>query len=336
MIYDRYIVCFSGGKDSIACFLHLLDMGVPKEKIELWHHDIDGGQETLFDWEVTPYYCRAFAKAFGVPIYFSWKEGGFEREMLRENQKTAPIIFEDQNHFLHSTGGTRGKENTRRKFPQVSPDLMVRWCSPYLKIDVAAAAIRHQSRFEYGKTVVITGERAQESDSKFFEKDPEKLKGRGAYADLEPDRSDNRNGKRVRRYVDHWRPIKLWKEEKVWEIIERYRVIPHPAYYLGWSRVSCKFCIFGGDNQFASANYISPKCGSKLQEYEESFEVTLKRDRSLSDMYKNGTVYPQVIQNKQMVQVATTHAYDLPIIADDDVEWELPSGAYKSESCGPK
>lgn len=40
--YDKYIVAFSGGKDCTACFLHLLDIGIPKERIELWHHEVDG------------------------------------------------------------------------------------------------------------------------------------------------------------------------------------------------------------------------------------------------------------------------------------------------------
>ena len=58
--YDRYIVSFSGGKDSTALLLFLLDNGVPKEKIELWHQEIDGRGRSLFDWEVTPDYCRKF------------------------------------------------------------------------------------------------------------------------------------------------------------------------------------------------------------------------------------------------------------------------------------
>ena len=45
--YDKIIVLFSGGKDSLACVLHLLELGVPREKIELWHHDIDGGEPNL-------------------------------------------------------------------------------------------------------------------------------------------------------------------------------------------------------------------------------------------------------------------------------------------------
>lgn len=68
--YDKYIVSFSGGKDSTACFLYLLDNGIPLDKIELWHQDVDGREDTFFDWEVTPDYCRRFAEAFGVKIYY--------------------------------------------------------------------------------------------------------------------------------------------------------------------------------------------------------------------------------------------------------------------------
>ena len=102
--YDKYIVCFSGGKDSIALFLDLLDRGVDKSKIELWHHDIDGkveDNETHFmDWAVTKGYVEAFAEAFDVPVYSSWREGGFKREMLRESQTTGNIWFENEDKKL--------------------------------------------------------------------------------------------------------------------------------------------------------------------------------------------------------------------------------------------
>ena len=39
----------------------------------------------------------------------------------------------------------------------------VRWCSAYLKIDVGAAALRGQARFEGKRTLFVTGERAEES-----------------------------------------------------------------------------------------------------------------------------------------------------------------------------
>ena len=80
--YDKYIVSFSGVKDSTACFLYLLDNGIPLEKIELWHQDVDGRGDTFFDWEITPDYCRRFAAAFGAKIYYQWKEGGDRKSVV--------------------------------------------------------------------------------------------------------------------------------------------------------------------------------------------------------------------------------------------------------------
>ena len=66
--YDLIVVLFSGGKDSMACYFKLLEMGAPKEKIELWHHDIDGGHPTRrMDWRCTQNYCKSFAEAENVP-----------------------------------------------------------------------------------------------------------------------------------------------------------------------------------------------------------------------------------------------------------------------------
>ena len=90
--YDRVLVAFSGGKDSLAALLHLLDLGVPPERIELHHHDVDGG-EAFMDWPCTPAYVRALGAAFGVQTYFSWRAGGFAAQLGRDGGPTAPVIF---------------------------------------------------------------------------------------------------------------------------------------------------------------------------------------------------------------------------------------------------
>ena len=41
--YDVIVVAFSACKDSLACLLTLLEAGVPPARIELRHHDVDGG-----------------------------------------------------------------------------------------------------------------------------------------------------------------------------------------------------------------------------------------------------------------------------------------------------
>lgn len=321
--YDKYIVAFSGGKDSMACFLHLLEIGIPKYKIELWHHDIDGGEgeEHFFDWPITKDYCKKFAQAFGVEIYFSWKEGGFKRELLRENQRTAPIFTETPDQGIISKGGNRGKLTTRRKFPQISPDLSVRWCSAYLKIDVCAAAIRMQPRFEGIKTLIISGERGEESPA------------RAKYSMHEIDRSDNRGGQKVDRFVDRWRPIRDWTENQVWDIIEKYNVRVHPCYYLGYSRCSCMHCIFGNKDQFATSAFIDPMGMGDIINLESDFGVTLKRNKDLQTLIDSGTVYEDTLGNPVLIDIVMSHVYDLPIIMEEGT-WHIPSGAY-GESCGP-
>lgn len=313
--YDKFIVAFSGGKDSTACFLHLLEMGVPTSKIEIFHHKIDGDGPVFMDWESTDSYCKAFASAFDVPIYFSWKVGGFRGEMLRENALTAPTAFETPDG-LKITGGKAGKLSTRRQFPQISPDLSVRWCSAYLKIDICKAAIRNQDRFNHSRTLVISGERGEESAA------------RSRYAIFEPDAADNRNQASKRRHVDRWRPIRDWTETEVWAIIERHKVRPHPAYFLGFGRVSCKFCIFGNADQFASAYRLSPAQGDVLIDLETQFGKTMKRDKTLVELIASGKPYDM---ESDVAEIAVSDGFGLSIFV---TEWVLPKGAF-SGGCGP-
>ena len=79
--YDHVVVAFSGGKDSTAAFLDLLEGNVPRSRLELWHHEIDGREGShLMDWLSTPAYRAAFARAIDVPLYFSWRIGDWSRK----------------------------------------------------------------------------------------------------------------------------------------------------------------------------------------------------------------------------------------------------------------
>lgn len=316
--YDRFVVFQSGGKDSLAAILHLLECGVHPNLIELHHHCVDGREgSTLMDWPVTEAYCRAFAKAFDLKLYFSWKVGGFEGEMLRNNTPTAAVAYERTDGTISITGGDSKSLGTRHKFPQVTADLSQRWCSSYLKIMVGDRILTNELRFRESKTLVITGERAQESSA------------RAKYQTFEPDRCDNRRGKKVIRHIDHWRPIHKWSEEEVWAIIERHRVNPHPAYWLGWGRVSCSCCIFGSPNQWATIKKYMPDQFEKIAEYEELFGTTIQRKLSIRQLAEKGVAY---LCDPRMLQIALSHQYSESIIVSG--QWKLPPGAF-GESCGP-
>ena len=312
MSYDKILIGFSGGKDSIGCLLSILDMGIPKDKIEIWHHSIDGHEgSTLMDWPVTPDYCRKFAAAFQLPIYYSWLEGGFEREMLRDKALKAPTHFEDEHHKEHVVGGVRGKLNTRLKFPQVSADLSVRWCSAYLKIDACTTAINNQERFRNKRTLVVTGERAQESSA------------RAKYNIFEPDRSDLRDGKKYTRHVDHYRVVHPMSETKIWELMEKYKINPHNAYKLGWSRLSCMACIFGDKNQWASVKEIDPARFRKITKYEQQFGCTIHRTKTVDELIQAGKPYA----NMSILDIHQS----MSTIYNENIfvrKWKLPQGAF--------
>jgi 3'-phosphoadenosine 5'-phosphosulfate sulfotransferase (PAPS reductase)/FAD synthetase len=347
-IYDRFVVLFSGGKDSIAAFLQLLECGVNVSKVELWHHEVDGRESSFMDWEVTSSYCTAFARAFGVPIFFSWKEGGFKGELLRNNEFTKATVFEDEHGKLVRVGGGGGKRATRRKFPQLSADLRTRWCSAYLKVDVGSSALVNQERFAHSKTLIVSGERAEESPA------------RSLYKSFEVDRSDNRykgsrtvtskhvsaRGKSYEvsrivvkgaddRYIDHWRAVHHFTEHQVWDSLRRHRVRPHPAYYLRYSRVSCKFCIFLDKDGYATSNKISPVQGAEIMSLEEEFGVTIKRKTPLKDLIASGTPYPEADLFPEMVELATSRDYTVPVLVGPDEQWVLPAGAFRGGCCGP-
>lgn len=311
--YKRYVIGMSGGKDSVACLLHLLEMGVDPGLIELHHHLVDGRESTLMDWPCTDAYCEALAAAFGIKYSRSWRVGGIEREALRDNQPTAPVAIPDGDGY-RLIGG-KGPNGTRQKFPQVCASLAQRWCSAYAKIMPFDAWVNNDPKFLDGKTLVLTGERAQES------------KARSNYRTFEPHRADNRHGRKPR-HVDHWRPVHAWTSEQVWSAIERWRLQSHPAYELNFGRTSCRVCIFGSKNQWATVRVIAPTQFQSISDYEKRFDVTIHRSECVTTRANAGIPYPV---DPFWVEVANKTTFDLPIFVQD---WRLPPGAF-GESCGP-
>ena len=316
--YERFVLFFSGGKDSLALLLHMLELGVPREKIELHHHLVDGepGKGHLMDWPITSAYCRAVAQHFGLAYKESWREGGFNGEMERQDSPTGAVAI-PLHEGGHKVVGGDGPPGTRLKFPQVAASLSVRWCSSALKIDVGARYLTNDERFQTGKTLVLTGERAQES------------KARANYAVFERHRSDNRDGKRVIRFIDHWRGVHAWTEHQVWEIIERWKVTPHPAYMLGWGRCSCLLCIFGNKDTWASAKEIAPSQFYEVASREKRYGVTINRKYTVIELAQMGKSH--VPPDSPWKAVAMGTEWALPMVTDN---WTLPSGAFR-EGGGP-
>jgi len=172
--YDKIIVLFSGGKDSLACILDLLERGVPRNKMELWHHDIDGGHPTRYmDWPVTQNYVRAVAEYLGISLRTSWRVNGFFGELYRIGASW-PVRYDDPEtgavlQCRLSKNQIRSAQlrekilndlewdeleriGQRLKFPAKSSNLDIRWCSSILKITVADTVIRNLEELKgYGQ-----------------------------------------------------------------------------------------------------------------------------------------------------------------------------------------
>ena len=162
--YDLIVILLSGGKDSVACYYKLLELGVPKEKMEFWHHDIDGGHpKRRMDWKCTSNYVRALSEAEDIKLRVSYRINGFFGELYRIGA-SEPIEWIEPDtgeirRCKESINYTRCKElreksaddmeellkeyGYRMKFPAKSGDLSKRWCSAYLKIVVADTVVRN-------------------------------------------------------------------------------------------------------------------------------------------------------------------------------------------------
>jgi 3'-phosphoadenosine 5'-phosphosulfate sulfotransferase (PAPS reductase)/FAD synthetase len=327
--YDHIIVAFSGGKDSLACILGLLEAGAPEERTELWHHDVDHGGPSFMDWPVTPDYCRAVAKHLHLPIYFSWRMGGFHDEMMRKNAVPADVQYETPDG-LQTTLTTRAEPGTRLLFPMVANDMNRRWCSSYLKIDVGRKAVASQERFKNRRILFVTGERAQESDN------------RATYCDFEvAEKMDARI--KFGRHVDAYRPVHKWKHEDIWAIMERFQINPHPCYKLGWGRCSCACCIFGDADQWASLAIVCPEKVKRTAFLEHKFGRAIHyRKRStakigpatyeniyITDFLKRGEPFPGM--DPKDIECANSKVYIQRVSRPN---WELPPGA-KASQAGP-
>ena len=312
--YSRISLLFSGGKDSLATALHLLELGVDPSRIEFHHHDVDGPDSTLMDWPITRSYCEKIAQALGIEIAFSWREGGFEAEMTRQDCSTRPAIVPING--VHTPIGGNGPLGTRMKFPQLSASLQTRYCSSSQKIDVGAAWFNNEPKFRSGKTLVISGERAEESAN------------RAKYLAFEPHRCDLRNGRNYQRYIDHWRPVLYWNEQAVWDIIKRWSIKPHPCYEIGYSRASCRFCVFSDKHAWATGRAIAPDGFNKVANYEREFNVTIHRSLSVIELADAGTPF---VHDPKWSIAANSRTFDLPVFVQN---WTLPAGAFKHAS-GP-
>ncbi|WP_426455380.1 phosphoadenosine phosphosulfate reductase family protein (plasmid) [Paenibacillus sp. S-38] len=329
--YDVIIVALSGGKDSVACILDLIDQGVDRRKIEIWHQSIDDGEEFM-DWACTESYVQAFGDLMGVEVYFQWREGGFKGELYRKDSIKGGVYYYAPGGGIEYLPSREQPPTTRMKFPQLGFDLAKRWCSGELKMDVAKRVIANDERYQGTladpkKILYISGERREESEF------------RSKYNAVQLHTTHCKS-----RTVHHWRPVLDYKERDVWDLYEKYRLRPHPAYQLGWSRTSCFGCIFSTPDLWAMMREIAPERFQKLLDAEREIDHTIQSKRvkgktvriSIEDLANKGSLHrlPAGERLSRLVYEALNPGFRFTpesLILD---KWELPAGAFKGNEGG--
>lgn len=340
--YDLIVVLISGGKDSIATYFKLRELGVPKSKIEFWHHDIDGGNPRRhMDWRCTQNYMKALADAEEIPLRLSWRKGGFFGELYRIGaSKPIEWIDPETGEILRAKetpqqaacreieeSDAENKEELlkeygcRMKFPAKSGNLMTRWCSPYLKIDVAATVLRNLEEVkENSKVLICSGERRGESA------------GRSKYNEMEVYFRANAE-KKLKRTVHQWRPVIDYSEKDVWEVLKRNRVNPHPCYRAGWNRCSCAGCIFSTPELFAGFKELYPEEFEEMKNDEITLGFTLDNKCDL-ETYIAGAKSCLYTGDTEAIRSLVTGEFTEKDIFIDG-QWKYPAGAFHGAEGGP-
>lgn len=347
-MYDLIIVLISGGKDSIACYYKLMELGVPKAKIEFWHHDIDGGHPSrTMDWRCTANYIRSFAEAEQISLRVSWRKNGFFGELYRigaseliewvapetgeiyqcppskkymECQKLKVSAISEMENKLAEFG-------YRMKFSMKSGDLSRRWCSAYLKIMVADTVLRNMNSVAANltktrkdkKLLIVSGERRGESV------------GRSKYNEIEIHRTNAVS--KHHRTVHQWRPVIDYSERDIWEVLKRHKVNPHPCYRAGWNRCSCAMCIFSTPRLFAGIRELYPKEYALLCQDEKILGFTLDNHCDL-ETYIGSADSCVYHGDKEAIQSLLTGEFPVESVYVKG-KWKYPAGAFHGAAGGP-
>lgn len=76
--------------------------------------------------------------------------------------------------------------------------------------------------------------------------------------------------------ITEWLPILEHKLADVWEVIKQAGQVPHRVYGIGFSRLSCVFCVFGKKAEHEEAAKLKPELFQKMVRLERSLGKTLR------------------------------------------------------------
>lgn len=362
--YDMYIILFSGGKDSTACLLTLLEkMGVCRnphytgcagekrfldphgvlDKIELWHHSLDAGSNRVMDWKCTENYVKAFAEYFGIKLRISYRNGGFYSELYRVGS-SMPVSWIDPDSgqvFTSKLSKNQLASEEIRNNPNLTEEQKIEALKEYgycHKFPAKVGSIRQgrwcssKLKAEVSTSVFSNFEGVQGKKILLIsgERRAEST-NRALYNEIEKDIKSSAPIK-FGRDVTRYRMVVDYTERDVWNKFFLWGIEPPAIYRIGWSRFSCCFCIYSSCSHWKGISELYPEEFQALCKDEEILHFTLDNKRSLPEMIKGAEscVYPDPIALWH-IKTGQYSAEDI----ETKGEWHYPAGAFHGTEGGP-
>lgn len=305
----------SGGKDSTALVLHMLEFGVPFEGVFA-----DTGNE--HPWTVD--FVQELSHRTGIKIHmvkaeFTDAEFAKKRDFIRNTwpkQGVPDHICERAHKWTFSEGNPFLDICILRSgFPAAKG----RFCTDRLKIRPIHEQV-FQSIWDRGDIVLNwQGIRREESPARAAMDPFQRLIGKGE--------------------GEYWavRPLLDWTLNDVWRMHKRHGINPNNLYKYHQTRVGCMDCIFATKQDIATTAEFFPEHIDKIERWERRVGLVTKRDPPEATFFpaKNLPEFAKLLRDWK----ADGHweldgvAVDRDDFEDTTDEWEqciwVPSGAPK-------
>jgi len=100
---------------------------------------------------------------------------------------------------------------------------------------------------------------------------------------------------------------------------------------LGWGRLSCRACIFGSSDQWATLRLIFPSAFELIAAREAASGKTIHRAMSIVMLADRGVPFSAALLHPDELAQADDPEWRLPILA---APWMFPAGAF-GDGSGP-
>jgi 3'-phosphoadenosine 5'-phosphosulfate sulfotransferase (PAPS reductase)/FAD synthetase len=246
-----FAINHSGGKDSQAMMIKLLEMGIPARQLVVVHADLGD-----MEWQGTREHAQAQAEAAGLPFLVA-------RAIDRSGNAFDLLDMVNRTH-------------ERRPEVPSFPSAEIRNCTSDLKRGPICRELRRYMKAHGFKILVsCEGIRAAESASR---------------AKIVPFRlSDRKDDHAAGRTWYIWCPIFALTTAQVLATVAQAGQELHWAYAAGNERLSCVFCVMGSRTDLANGARHNPELYARYVAMEAKTGYTMHMDRKpLSQLVAEG------------------------------------------------